>query len=492
MQNRAALTLLLLLPAVASAQEIDQARSALVRISGERGGTPVQGSGFVVAIERDKATVVTAAHVVEGVERLTVSFAAESSEIFPAAGPVRMDAGSRHGLAVFQVRGVPQGVTALGFDTANRPALGTALFLWGYPQRALTPRTTQRVLGDRSGPLLLIDQDVGEGFSGGPVLLNGRVAGVVTDTDDQTTYAVTAVIAREVLDGWGVRLGGASAQRADAPGTPPPARPTEVAPCVPGEERTENGMVFVRLCAGTFTLGSAADDLRADSDERPAHEVTLSAFWIGKTEVTNEQYRRFRPDQQWEARLPVTNVSWSEAKAACEHFGGRLPTEAEWEYAARAGSRAAWSFGDDEQRLGEYAWYQANAGSKPQPVGMKKPNLWGLHDMHGNVWEWVADWDGPYNSAAQRDPTGPTTGASRVLRGGSFIQPPTYLRSAYRGRFLPEVRDRNFGFRCVWASPSPALSIGLCPFMPLLSRPAARIEFFCPADDNLTKALSAS
>ncbi len=456
MPRRVALALILLLPAAAAAQGPDQARSALVRISGERGGTPVQGSGFVVGLDGDKATIATAAHVVEGVERLVVSFAAaDPSESLPAAGPVRMDAGSRHGLALFQVRGIPPGVTALSFDTENRPAMGAALFLLGYPQRALTPRTTQRVLGDRSGTLLLIDQDVGEGFSGGPVLLNGKVVGVVTDTDDQTTYAVNAVVAREALEGWGVRLGGtAGSQAAGAPPrTAPQARPAEPAPpkpCVPGEESTEAGMVFVRICPGTFTMGSAANDPQADSDEKPAHEVTLSELWIGKTEVTNEQYRRFRPNQQGEAKLPATNISWDEAKAACEHFGGRLPTEAEWEYAARAGSRTAWSFGDDEKKLGEHAWYEANAGSAAHPVGTKKPNAWGVHDMHGNVWEWVGDWHGPYPIAAQRDPTGPTTGTSRVLRGGSFF-PPRSLRSADRDGFLPEGRNGFIGFRCVRA-----------------------------------------
>jgi formylglycine-generating enzyme required for sulfatase activity len=125
--------------------------------------------------------------------------------------------------------------------------------------------------------------------------------------------------------------------------------------CVPKEKQTEAGVVFVHLCPGTFTMGSGFFDWQAFSDEKPAHQVTLSEFSIGKTEITNEQYRRFRPNHQGEANLPATNVTWSEAQRACEYFGGRLPTEAEWEYAARAGSQADWSFGDDEKRLGEYA-----------------------------------------------------------------------------------------------------------------------------------------
>jgi hypothetical protein len=116
---------------------------------------------------------------------------------------------------------------------------------------------------------------------------------------------------------------------------PPPSIGREAAS---GEEITENGIVFVRIRAGTFTMGSAEDDPQARANEKPAHRVTLSEFWIGKTPITNEQYRRFRPNHRGEANLPVTDVTWAEAKAACEYFGGRLPTEAEWEYAARAGS----------------------------------------------------------------------------------------------------------------------------------------------------------
>jgi formylglycine-generating enzyme required for sulfatase activity len=232
--------------------------------------------------------------------------------------------------------------------------------------------------------------------------------------------------------------------------TGPPIQPAPPAPkaCVPGsgEELTENGITYVRICGGTFTMGSAAND--AFDDEKPEHLVQLSEFWLGKTEVTNEQYRRFRPDQKGEANLPVTGVIWTDAQATCEHFGGRLPTEAEWEYAARAGGQTAWSFGDDEKLLGDYVWYAKNSGDMPHPVGTKKANAWGLHDMYGNAWEWVADWYGPYPSTAQTEPSGPPTGKFRVLRGGSFDVSSWYLRSAGRFRVGPELRDRFVGFRC--------------------------------------------
>ncbi len=222
-------------------------------------------------------------------------------------------------------------------------------------------------------------------------------------------------------------------------------------PCRPGQEITVQGVVFVRICPGTFIMGSAVDDRLADPSERPAHRVTLGEFWIGRTEVTNAQYRRLPPGRGSNAELPVTDVTWSEAQTFCRSLGGRLPTEAEWEYAARAGTRTPWSFGSDENQTGRYAWFDGNSGGKPHPVGRKEPNPWGLHDMHGNVWEWVADWLGDYTPQAQTDPTGPTSGQYRVLRGGSFSNAPWVLRSADRDGFEPEFRYGFVGFRCVRA-----------------------------------------
>ncbi|MCP4549187.1 MAG: formylglycine-generating enzyme family protein, partial [bacterium] len=217
------------------------------------------------------------------------------------------------------------------------------------------------------------------------------------------------------------------------------------------EQVDEHGMVMVRIRPGTFTMGSAGDDPQAYDAERPGHEVTLSEFWIGKTQVTNEQYRKLRPDHDpgAGADLPVTKVSWHDAKAFCEFAGYDLPTEAEWEYAARADTQTPWSFGANEEDIGRFAWYAGNSGDQPHPVGTRESNPWDLHDMHGNVWEWIADWFGPYSEDAQIDPEGPSSGAWRVLRGGSSWCGPGGLRSALRYGNRPEYRDRNIGFRCV-------------------------------------------
>ncbi len=221
--------------------------------------------------------------------------------------------------------------------------------------------------------------------------------------------------------------------------------------CRPSEEEDAQGMVFVRLCPGTFTMGSDAKDKLAYRYEKPAHQVTLNGFAIGKYEVTNAQYRRQQPDHDPKAgdELPVVNVSWHDAKAFCAANGHRLPTEAEWEYAARAGTQTAWSFGDDEAELGKYGWYYKNSGDKVHPVGKLEANPWELHDMHGNAWEWVADWYGDYTEGPQLNPQGPRKGESRVRRGGAFNFEPRDLRSANRLRLEPVYSGRYIGFRCV-------------------------------------------
>jgi formylglycine-generating enzyme required for sulfatase activity len=225
-------------------------------------------------------------------------------------------------------------------------------------------------------------------------------------------------------------------------------------PCRPGQEVNVRGVAFVRICPGTFTMGSTEDDPQADSDEKPAHQVTLSEFWIGKTEVTNAQYRGLPPSRGSNADLPVTGASWTEAQAFCRTLGGRLPTEAEWEYAARAGTWSSWSFGSDRGQIGQYAWFLGNSGGEPQPVGRKLPNLWGLHDMHGNAWEWVGDWYGLYSQEPRADPQGPSTGDRRVLRGGAFNVAHRGLRSAFRDWDKSGLRVRFIGIRCVRAPAS--------------------------------------
>ena len=451
MPRLSALVLLLLLPTVALAQELDVAVAALVRISGTRGGTPVRGSGFVIGLTRDRATIVTASHVIEGVEQLEVSFAVDPTAPRPAGTVLGMESGNPRGLAVFQVRGAPpSGLTTLNFDTESRLLRGEELYLLGFPQMATAPLTLRRIFSGPAGNLLQLDLPVGEGFSGSPVLRKGRVVGVVVDEDTQLTFAVKALVAQDAVLGWGGQPSGPGDR------TEPRAR-TDAGKCFRGEQRFVRGIAFIHICGGTFVMGSAQNDPTADADEKPDHSVTLSDFWIGKTEINNGQYGFLLPltYHKGEIDLPVVDATWENADAACRRLGGRLPTEAEWEYAARAGSTTTWSSGADAKRLRDYAWFKENAGGKPHPVGTKKANAWGLHDLYGNAWEWVADGYGLYSAGAQTDP-GPAKGETHVLRGGCFTSRPEHMRTTNRHWHMPGEQAPYFGFRCVLDALTPA------------------------------------
>jgi formylglycine-generating enzyme required for sulfatase activity len=146
----------------------------------------------------------------------------------------------------------------------------------------------------------------------------------------------------------------------------------------------------------------------------------------------------------------MVNVTWNDARSYCIWAGGRLPTEAEWEYAARAGTQTRYYFGNDAALLGDYAWYRGNSGFVAHTVGQKKPNAWGLYDMLGNEWEWCQDWYGTYPSQAVTDPQGPSSGSSRILRGGGWYG--DYggdTGVSYRHRRLPGDGYLPYGFRCV-------------------------------------------
>ena len=224
------------------------------------------------------------------------------------------------------------------------------------------------------------------------------------------------------------------------------------------------GMEFVYVPGGCFQMGSPKSEDDRSDDEGPQHKVCLDGFWMGKYEVTQAQWETIiknNPSRFKGADRPVERVSWNTAQAflkklnaAVETHGRaslqfRLPSEAEWEYAARAGTQTAYSFGDDPNQLGDYAWYGANFGGKTHPVGQKQPNAFGLYDMHGNVWEWCQDWYNMryYANSPMENPQGPSSGASRLLRGGSFNRHATRCRSADRDYDTPDSHYYSFGVR---------------------------------------------
>jgi formylglycine-generating enzyme required for sulfatase activity len=215
------------------------------------------------------------------------------------------------------------------------------------------------------------------------------------------------------------------------------------------------GMEFVLIAAGTFQMG-ALDNI---DDAQPVHQVTISQpFYLGKYAVTQGQWQAVtwpNPSQfKGDRNRPVEQVSWEDAQEFIRQLnvkeGGaryRLPTEAEWEYACRAGSTTAYSFGDDPRQLDAYGWYSRKSGGTPHPVGQLKPNAWGLYDMHGNVFEWVKDWYGEYTPEPVTDPQGPASGSRRVFRGGSWFDRASNCQSAYRIYAGPGDRRVDLGFR---------------------------------------------
>jgi formylglycine-generating enzyme required for sulfatase activity len=214
------------------------------------------------------------------------------------------------------------------------------------------------------------------------------------------------------------------------------------------------GMEFVEIPAGTFMMGS--------KEETPAHQVTISkAFYLGKHEVTQEQWVAVMGSNpaQFKGRTnPVENVSWDGVQVFIQKLnqkeGGnkyRLPTEAEWEYAARAGTKTEWFFGDDPAALGQYAWFDNNSKDTTHPVGEKKPNPWGLYDIYGNVWEWVADGSRKYQAGAVTDPTGPADAPHLGNRGGSWGDSAKFSRSAARSIYSPELINEYLGFRLAFS-----------------------------------------
>ena len=229
---------------------------------------------------------------------------------------------------------------------------------------------------------------------------------------------------------------------------------------------------MVDIPAGKFNMGSNEYE-----DEKPIHEVIVPAFQIGKYPITQAQYQavmgtnlsRFSGNPQ----NPVESVTWFNAQEFCEKLSQltrknyRLPTEAEWEYACRAGTKTRFSFGDDKEQLGDYAWVDGNSNNTTHPVGEKRPNPWGIYDMHGNVWEWCADSyhesyaDKPdnikENGSIPWTDNNITNASSIIRRGGSWCRDPLAYSSAYRGKSVADIRN-DIGFRVVCDLPNPPIT----------------------------------
>jgi serine/threonine-protein kinase len=216
-------------------------------------------------------------------------------------------------------------------------------------------------------------------------------------------------------------------------------------------------MVMVYVPDGEFEMGST----EGRGDEMPAHTVALDGFWIGQTEVTNAQYALCVADGACRESdhaddatyngddYPVVGVSWQDGADYCTWAGGRLPTEAEWEYAARGTDGRIYPWGNDEPTCERAQFWECSDGTVPVGSLLDGASWCGALDMTGNVWEWVADWYGRYPSETQTNPTGPATGYEKVMRGGAWNSYWTIVHAANRFCFAPDVRTVKMGFRCV-------------------------------------------
>jgi formylglycine-generating enzyme required for sulfatase activity len=243
----------------------------------------------------------------------------------------------------------------------------------------------------------------------------------------------------------------------------------------PKEIANRIGMKLVLVPKGTFMMGSPESEQCRQKDENQ-HEVTISKdYYLGVYEVTQVQYEKVmgkNPSHfqgaivgNENADLPVENVSWDDAVEFCKKLSDlpeemkagrvyRLPTEAEWEYACRAGSKTAYSFDDEEGLLPEYGWFSSNSSYRTHTVGLLEPNAWGLYDMHGNVWEWCSDRYVEYPKGAVSDPSGPKEGSYRVYRGGCWSNVAADCQSADRNWGTPGSSGNPLGFRLALSSPS--------------------------------------
>jgi formylglycine-generating enzyme required for sulfatase activity len=374
-------------------------------------------------------------------------------------------------------------------DHATPPPPVPALRLPAIPAVALetgeAKAVTVRVERDHCpGPIRLEVVGLPDGVRARPA--------VVPDGEDSADVELTAAVeaAPDVVRGLLVaRVGDVNADG-----------PLEVTVALGREFVNPLGIKLVRIRSDTFLMGSPNNEKGHDPNEEPRHPVTITrSFYLGACPVTKGQFAAFvqetgyktdaekdgqggwgynaatrkyegrDPKYSWRTTgwdqtddHPVVNVTWKDATEFCQWLSkkeGReygLPTEAEWEYACRAGTTTAYPFGDDPQQLGEYAWFSDNSDGHPHAVGGKKPNPWGLYDLDGNVFQWCADRYGPYPTGAVTDPKGPETGPSRVSRGGSWNGGPRDCRSANRAPGNPGDSTGDTGFRVVLRPPAGA------------------------------------
>ncbi len=334
-----------------------------------------------------------------------------------------------------------------------------------------------------SGVTVKVSEDNTEAVTtaNGTFTFSKMALGMKTLTCSHTAYQTQKEYV-EVRHFYNVQVDIVMQRIADEEPDPEPEPDPELDPVL---EALAESMVFVE--GGTFQIGATSEQgSDADTNEKPVHSVTLSHFYMGKYEVTQGQWKAVMGSNPsnftGDDNLPVERVSWKDVQEFIQKLNAltgktyRLPTEAEWEYAARGGKKSQGYKYAGSNTINKVAWYEKNSGYKTHPVGQKQPNELGLYDMSGNVSEWCQDWYGSYSSFAQTNPTGPTSGSYRVLRGGSWGSDAGDCRVAYRNNLNPSIRNNHYGFRLVDGELPPQEDPELDPVLEALAESMVFVE----------------
>jgi formylglycine-generating enzyme required for sulfatase activity len=462
------------------AQDVARLQSGVVKITAKPpSGITNIGTGFIVRLESDAAYIVTAAHVVAGDTHPKVEFFTKrnmpvTAEVLGLEGDDEV-----RGLALVVVRGaenLPKGITALSLAATTRLSGGEDILVIGFPRNAGPWSLIKGNISSRQGRDIYFSPSVDSGHSGVPVFQSGKVVAMVGAGNQSVGQGVTAKSVQDYIEGFGItaqeRTSSASAAAEPSPPPAATAKP-EPQPMTQAREITgKDGAPMVLILAGEFWMGSP--DGKGNNDEHPQHRVYLDTYYMDKFEVSVSRYTEFMqstgrgaPDF-WDqvntvrhSNLPVVGVDWHDAEAYCRWAGKRLPTEAEWEKAARSTDGRTYPWGNEPptSRLANFGKGAAKNGydERLAPVDSYEAgnSPYGIHHMAGNVWEWTADWydEHLYAKSPRRDPKGPSNGADKVLRGGGWGNDLASVRSAYRVRLTPTTRGVEHGFRCAQDSP---------------------------------------
>lgn len=451
--------------------------------SGQEKGKSRIGTGFIAKIRPDAVYIVTSAQLVNNLSAANIRFYGGRGKLIKATVITGAETDDKlRGLALLKVTNtpaVPAGVIALQLDSLAKVKPGESLTLIGHVDNQQGWVPTQRTVTNRKQQDIYLDSNVSSGFLGGPMVMNGDVVGIMTSTSENrlgvNNRSVKNYVEDTIYKNYRNNRAAKSQASKEVASEPDPMRIQKMAARpepAPKSNRNplvdatgvwadpKTGMKFVWIKGGCFSMGCSTSVGDCESNEQPPHKVCVSSFWMGQSEVTQGQWMAVMDNNpsffNKGTNYPVENISWNETQEFIEQLNNkgankfRLPTEAEWEYACRsAGKRETYSGSDT---VDDVAWYFENSGNVSHPVASKKPNLLGLFDMSGNVYEWVQDWydEDFYQSSPLSNPVNSTAAVGRVLRGASWYSKATYTRCMNRNRYRPEHRNHFVGFRLVF------------------------------------------